>query len=553
MKPLEIALNYHEHTKHHWHRYARSPGQIDWANEPNPFRVFEGAPTIALPIGEKDRSPPYDDIYAPDAPPPRAVSRETISEFFFLSLAISAWKQYGDARWALRCNPSSGNLHPTEGYLITGPLDGIGDKPAVYHYMPNEHALARRTECSNETWQRLSGGFPAGTFFAGLSSVHWREAWKYGERAYRYCQMDTGHALAAYAIAAFTLGWRTWWLGELSDADSARLMGLHHPEQFTKLELEHPELVVAVVPGPVVNPIPARVDGDAIDAIADGDWLGQPNRLSRTHVRWHRIEAAAEACKKSHTDSTTFGQLTESPTIRPGGQRSGPSARTIIRQRRSAVQFDRQTPLARERFYTMMARVLPGMNRAPFDALGPPVSIHLAIFVHRVTGLAPGQYCLVRSPQDLDALRQAMHAEFVWQAPPDCLDALPLYMLRSGGCETLAKQVSCHQDIAGDGAFSLGMIGEFEEPLRRLGAWYYRRLHWEAGAIGQVLYLEAEVAGIRATGMGCYFDDPMHEAFGLIGRRYQSMYHFTAGGPIDDPRLTTLPAYGATRVNPGGF
>ncbi|TVR64991.1 MAG: hypothetical protein EA420_04215 [Candidatus Competibacteraceae bacterium] len=32
------------------------------------------------------------------------------------SLGLSAWKQHRGSRWALRCNPSSGNLHPTEGY-----------------------------------------------------------------------------------------------------------------------------------------------------------------------------------------------------------------------------------------------------------------------------------------------------------------------------------------------------------------------------------------------------------------------------------------------------
>jgi len=26
--------------------------------------------------------------------------------------------------------------------------------------------------------------------------------------------------------------------------------------------------------------------------------------------------------------------------------------------------------------------------------------------------------------------------------------------------------------------------------------------------IGQVLYLEAEAQGVRATGIGCFFDDP---------------------------------------------
>ena len=50
-------------------------------------------------------------------------------------------------------------------------------------------------------------------------------------------------------------------------------------------------------------------------------------------------------------------------------------------------------------------------------------------------------------------------------------------------------------------------------------------------------------AGIRATGIGCYFDDPVHAAFGIDSREWQSFYHFTVGGPVEDSRLTTLPAY----------
>ena len=76
------------------------------------------------------------------------------------------------------------------------------------------------------------------------------------------------------------------------------------------------------------------------------------------------------------------------------------------------------------------------------------------------------------------------------------------------------------------------------------GAGFYRRLFWEAGLVGQVLYLEAEEAGIRSTGIGCYFDDPVHEAFGVSSRDWQSFYHFTVGGAVEDGRLTTLPAYG---------
>ena len=58
-----------------------------------------------------------------------------------------------------------------------------------------------------------------------------------------------------------------------------------------------------------------------------------------------------------------------------------------------------------------------------------------------------------------------------------------------------------------------------------------------------MLYLEAEEAGIRSTGIGCYFDDPVHEVFGITSRAWQSFYHFTVGGHVEDARLTTLPPY----------
>ena len=104
---------------------------------------------------------------------------------------------------------------------------------------------------------------------------------------------------------------------------------------------------------------------------------------------------------------------------------------------------------------------------------------------------------------------------------------------------------SCHQEIAADGVFVAAMLAEFEPRLSAHGAWFYRRLHWEAGAIGQVLYLEAEAAGVGSTGIGCFFDDATHEILDLTDRRYQTIYHFTVGGPVEDTRLTSLPGYPA--------
>jgi hypothetical protein len=169
--------------------------------------------------------------------------------------------------------------------------------------------------------------------------------------------------------------------------------------------------------------------------------------------------------------------------------------------------------------------------------------LHAGIFVHRVRGLPPGLYFLERDAAIHDALRATCRSAFFWQRPAGCPEHLNLYLLAEGDLRQTARTVSCHQDIAADGAFSLGMIAEFGDVIRAGGPWWYRRLFWESGVLGHVLYLEAESAGVRGTGIGCYFDDAMHEALGLVGDRFQSLYHFSVGGPVEDSRLRTLPPY----------
>ena len=159
----------------------------------------------------------------------------------------------------------------------------------------------------------------------------------------------------------------------------------------------------------------------------------------------------------------------------------------------------------------MLGRVMPRIERdlcwrpMPWDVLPWEPTIHLVLFVHRVDGLAPGIYMLVRDPAMAGSLRQSMRQQFAWSSPPGCPEDLPLFLLEGGDARRMAVQISCGQAIAGDSAFSLGMIAEFEPSLRRHGPWFYRRLFWETGVIGQVLYLEAEAFGVRATGIGCFF------------------------------------------------
>ena len=66
---LEKTLSYHEETKHHLERYARSLGYLKWADQPNPFREFQGAPRVGLPSHGK-RSPPLLLNFFPASPKP---------------------------------------------------------------------------------------------------------------------------------------------------------------------------------------------------------------------------------------------------------------------------------------------------------------------------------------------------------------------------------------------------------------------------------------------------------------------------------------------------
>jgi hypothetical protein len=297
--------------------------------------------------------------------------------------------------------------------------------------------------------------------------------------------------------------------------------------------------------------MPLLLDQTLVKELAAGHWHGKANALSREHgVHWDIIDEAAEASWKLAREQRMLSHcLSVTNYASQTTHKAGPSAGQLIRQRRSAVSFDAKTSISSGTFYRMLQRVMPQADRPPlsrpipWDLLPWDPYIHLMLFVHRVEGLPPGLYVLVRDQKKLSLLQQSMNSELEWTPAPGCPADLPLYWLFQGDAQRLASQVSCHQGIAGDSAFSLGMLAEFEGRLRQGGAWWYPRLFWEAGLVGQVLYLEAEAAGVRGTGIGCFFDDPVHEIVGIKDLSVQSLYHFTIGGPVDDERLMTLPPY----------
>ncbi len=435
---------------------------------------------------------------------PRPFTLDNIAALLELSFALSAWKQYGPDLWAVRCNPSSGNLHPTEAYVACQQIEGLEN--GIYHYLSRDHALEKR--CTLEV---------AGTrLLIGLSSVIWREAWKYGERALRYCQLDTGHAIGALCYAAATLGWVVQIRDDCSHDELEHWLGLDRDADFSGAEREEAELLLEIT---------ARAALPFESGTAT--WHGKANILDMHHMYdWPAIEEATKASRK--------------PVLLTDAQAATRKAATLIRQRRSAQRFDARFIQDAESFYRMLDALMPS-TRAFLDVMQEP-RVHPILFVHRVEGLEPGLYALPRTTDAQAQMRVAMRDDFSWTKPAGCPDPLPLFLLAKADLCKAAKIMNCHQAIASDCTFMLALLAEFDAPIKK-APWNYRRLFWEAGLLGQVLYLEAEDKGLRGTGIGCYFDDVCHELLGLQDKTFQSLYHFTVGRPLTDERIASLPPY----------
>jgi hypothetical protein len=350
-----------------------------------------------------------------------------------------------------------------------------------------------------------------------------------------------GHALGALRMSAAMLGWRMTVLSAWSHAEVATLLGLDRDEDFGDAEREAPDLIAVVSAASTDSPI---VESRAlVESARTATWRGRANRLSASRVDWPLIDEVASGTAYPGGEPAHGVTRDVSRDQYAGQVRQAPSARQIILQRRSATGFDRRGVLRRETFLSMLGRLVAGAP--PWDAQSWSAETHLVLFVHRVQDVTPGIYAYLRAGDGtLVEWRGMMRSDFLWEHVPDTGNgnADGLFLLAPLDVRAVANRLSCDQDIAADGFFSVGMLARVAS-VRDTGPWCYRQLFWECGLIGQVLYLEAEAAGARATGIGCFYDDPVHELLGLKDDTWQSLYHFSMGLPLDDGRLTTEPGY----------
>jgi SagB-type dehydrogenase family enzyme len=487
-------LEYHELTKHSAESLRRTQHYLDWANMPNPFRHYEGVPVLDLPA-----DPPVPQISALEilkgktGNTPARDGAEFLSQLMFYSASISASKRLPStgARYPLRVNPSSGNLHPTEFHFCTRGLVGWPD--GLYHYRPSSH-MAEQRAIGDFGGKLVRTSTP---LVFVLTSIAWREAWKYRDRAYRYCLHDIGHAWQALTLAARSIGCQSFALGHFPDDRVGESCLLSQDEwPMLIVELHAPSILVS--------------KRDAVETVVFG---GQPNRLSEEQETYPLIERIHAATKLSA--ETTILPLGQTKVSGRGEVSLPPPVSTsrsfgdVVRTRRSALDFRGGCESIS---FPQLATLLSITKEHFFADFATARFVHLYLYVHRVEGLAPGVYRYWPEHGELDKIK-------------------------AGDQRLVAAALSLGQDLAGNACLALSMIGDFENAAARYGDRGYRYVHFEAGAIGQRMYLAAEALGLGATGIGAFFDEEVNRYLILAPGIGQVVYHFAIGHPVADPRL----------------
>jgi SagB-type dehydrogenase family enzyme len=505
---------YHHATKHTYQSVRTNAHILDWRNQPDPFRTYEGATLIPLPA---DPGFPKVGTFATMAELAQGAKTAQgsksecrgevlldltwLSRLLWHSMAINAWKRVSRTgyRYSLRVNPSSGNLHPTETHLALLGFMGVDD--GFYHYRSDRHALEFR---SSGNWTErivrdLALPWAADSpLIVVLTSAFWREAWKYRDRAYRYCCHDLGHAMMSLLLAAQALGLPSGVVAHFNDARLTHTLGFAGSDEAP--------MAFLLFPRHSVSP------SGRLSSARSQKPVGVPNELSSEEVPYYLLLGM----HRSTILSDPVGPVPRVSLAKVGSAHDPPSLSSpagdallepTVRRRRSALDFDpRTSPMKRddmEQLLDFATRDWPADWRGNFSGEKTPAErgadfVTLYLYIHRVRGCEPGIYRWNKSGRRLEQLHRANVAR-------------------------VAAYLSLEQALAGNACFVVSMVADLAQAAQVFGNRGYRYVPFEAGAVGQRLYVGAEALGWNATGIGAFYDDDVHRYLGFLEEGEESM------------------------------
>ncbi len=200
---------YHKQTKHSYNSVRRNPNQLSWENQPSTYKNY----------------PEHYLKYKLD------LEREA-DNFLYHIAGLSAKKTYSEVEYSLRINPSAGALYPNELYFQARGVEGVEN--GIYHYEVSSQSITLLQDINEHEGIEPYLGYKVamkGYLFL-VSAIYYRSAWKYKNRAFRYCLLDGGHLLGSIEASALLKPHALQVIYNLNREKLNRMFGFEEQEWF---------------------------------------------------------------------------------------------------------------------------------------------------------------------------------------------------------------------------------------------------------------------------------------------------------------------------------
>lgn len=486
-RDIQAAWKYHDGTKHSYWSVRSSTHFLDWANRPQPFKIYPAIETIALPrdllqtgvaalAAISERVPLTGDDALPDL-------RE-LARILFFSAGITKQRKYPGGEIYFRAAACTGALYEIELYVVTGELKRLD--AGVYHFNPADMSLGllRRGDFRGNL-ARTAAMEPAVAHAPATivcTGTYWRNAWKYAARTYRHFGWDNGTLLANMLAVAAASGLPAEIVLGFVDAEVNRLLDLGTRR----------EVALCLVPI-------GRTPASSMPAPAEAPALGlETIPFSKREMEFPAMLEMHDASSLASEDEAV--QWREKRPVVPPPASAGEEVRLqpllqeeqpadtieeVILRRGSTRTFDPAASITLEQFSTILDRATRDL---PADFLGDGAQLNdIYLIAHAIEGLAPGAYYFHRARGTLE-------------------------LLKRGKFRAEAGRLGLEQQLPADACADVFFLADLKRILEEYGNRGYRAVQLEAGAIGGRMYLAAYAQHLGASGL-TFFDDEVIEFF----------------------------------------
>ena len=477
----QVALRYHQQTKHSYHSIRFGSHTLDWANRPEPFKVYPDRKRIPLPDQwEESELPALAALLPPDSPaPPRSVpDLKELARLLYYCAGITKRKPYPGGDILFRAASCTGALYEIELYVVCGDMNGLA--AGVYHFNPRDFVLEQlRSGDFRGPLAEATGGEPrvSGAPLTIVSTgTYWRNAWKYRARTYRHFGWDNGTILANLFAMSRALGFPHRLVLGFVDREINALLGLDTDREVT-LSLAAIGSGREELPGtpPSLEPLPARTGSAARGEV---DYPEMREMHASTLIGSGQESSAWRGSLRRQAAAVQGKRFPLSPLAR--NEIPAEPLEPVIRRRGSSRRFT-PAPISFQAFSTLLYHSAQELS-ADFLEPGGGLLNEWYLTANAVEGLPSGAYWLDRDRWELELLRQ-------------------------GSFRNEMGYLGLEQDLPAEASFDVFFMAELDPVLQRFGNRGYRALQLEAGLLGGRLYLSAYAQKLGATGLTFYDDD----------------------------------------------